>query len=944
MGQLTVELSTKVKDFEAKSTPKPTGTGVSFPRYFTARLEAGKTPYDEIQWETRSATIGNDKGSVIFEQRDIAVPADWSQTATNIVASKYFHGKMGSPDRERSVGELVHRVVDTIADWGLEDGYFATKEDGENFRNELAHLMLHQKAAFNSPVWFNVGVKEARGYGWFYDKAECRVKPLTNESKPQCSACFINSVQDSLESILDLAKTEGMLFKWGSGTGSNLSNIREEDAILSGGGRASGPLSFMRGFDAFAGVIKSGGKTRRAAKMVILNCEHPDIDRFIWCKAKEEKKAHTLIGAGYDSSLDGEAYSSIFFQNANNSVRATDEFMQSVVEDTEWWTKSVGNGQPVKRFKARELMRSIAEATWQCGDPGMQFDTTINKWHPCKNTSRINASNPCSEYMFLDDSACNLSSLNLMKFVGPNGQFDVPAFRHAVDTLIMAQEIIVGNAAYPTAQIAENSYDYRPLGLGFANLGGLLMSFGLPYDSDRGRDFAGAISAVMCGQAYLTSARIAGSTGPFKGYAQNEQVFLDVIKMHRDSVSGINHRNIPSDLYTAAKSTWQDAYELGQRNGFRNGQVTVIAPTGTIGFMMDCDTTGIEPDLALVKYKKLVGGGVIKIVNNTVPAALVKLGYSPEQVEIIVTHIDSTGTIEGAPGLKNEHLAVFDCSFRPMNGTRSIHYMGHLKMMAAVQPFVSGAISKTVNMPEECTVEDIMDTYIESWRMGIKAVAIYRDNSKMVQPMSSGKSTDKKAVHPSQVAKEVAAPVAEKVVYRPIRRKLPDERASITHKFTIGGHEGYITVGMFEDGTPGEIFITMAKEGSTISGLMDSFSTSVSYCLQYGVPLKFLVDKFGHVRFEPSGWTGNPAIPYAKSIPDYIFRWLGSKFLGAEYSLQNEAGAPNLLRPTETDPQESLPFASSVSDSPACAECGGIMTRNGSCYKCENCGGTSGCS
>ncbi len=944
MGQLTVDLSTKVKDFEAKSTPKPTGTGVSFPRYFTARLEAGKTPYDEIQWETRSATIGNDKGSVIFEQRDIAVPADWSQTATNIVASKYFHGKMGSPERERSVGELVHRVVDTIADWGLEDGYFATKEDGENFRNELAHLMLHQKAAFNSPVWFNVGVKEARGYGWFYDKEECRIKGLTNEAKPQCSACFINSVQDSLESILDLAKTEGMLFKWGSGTGSNLSNIREEDAILSGGGRASGPLSFMRGFDAFAGVIKSGGKTRRAAKMVILNCEHPDIDRFIWCKAKEEKKAHTLIGAGYDSSLDGEAYSSIFFQNANNSVRATDEFMQAVVEDAEWWTKSVGSGQPVRRFKARELMRSIAEATWQCGDPGMQFDSTINKWHPCKNTSRINASNPCSEYMFLDDSACNLSSLNLMKFVGPNGQFDVPAFRHAVDTLIMAQEIIVGNAAYPTAQIAQNSYDYRPLGLGFANLGGLLMSFGLPYDSDRGRDFAGAISAVMCGQAYLTSARIAGSTGPFNGYAKNEQAFLDVIKMHRDSVSGINHRNIPSDLYTAAKSTWQDAYELGQRNGYRNGQVTVIAPTGTIGFMMDCDTTGIEPDLALVKYKKLVGGGVIKIVNNTVPAALVKLGYSPEQAEIIVSHIDSTGTIEGAPGLKNEHLAVFDCSFRPMNGTRSIHYMGHLKMMAAVQPFVSGAISKTVNMPEECTVEDIMDTYIESWRMGLKAVAIYRDNSKMVQPMSSGKSTDKKAAHPSQTSKEVAAPAAEKVVYRPIRRKLPDERASITHKFTIGGHEGYITVGMFEDGTPGEIFITMAKEGSTISGLMDSFSTSVSYCLQYGVPLKFLVDKFGHVRFEPSGWTGNPAIPYAKSIPDYIFRWLGSKFLGAEYALQNEAGASTMLRPTENDPQESLPFASSVSDAPACAECGGIMTRNGSCYKCENCGGTSGCS
>ena len=945
MGQLAVDLSAKIKELENKHLNPTTRTGVSFPRYFTARLEAGKTPYDEVQWETRTATIGNSKGAVVFEQRDIEVPTDWSQTATNIVASKYFHGKMGSPDRERSVAELVHRVVDSIADWGIADRYFATKEDGENFRNELAHLMLRQKAAFNSPVWFNVGVKESRGYGWFYEKTEDQIKALTNEAKPQCSACFIVSVKDSLESILDLAKTEGMLFKWGSGTGSNLSPLREEDAILSGGGRASGPLSFMRGFDAFAGVIKSGGKTRRAAKMVILNVDHPDVTRFIWCKAKEEKKAHALIEAGYDSSMDGEAYSSIFFQNANNSVRASDDFMQAVVEDREWWTRAVGTGEKVKRYMAREVMKEIAEATWQCGDPGMQFDTTINNWHPCKNTSRINASNPCSEYMFLDDSACNLSSLNLMKFVGVNGQFDVTAFRHAVDTLIIAQEILVDNAAYPTAKIAKNSHDYRPLGLGFANLGALLMSFGMPYDSDRGRDFAGAISATMCGQAYLTSARIAGSAGPFAGYASNEQPFLEVIKMHRDAVAGINSRNVPADLYQAGKTVWQEAYELGQRNGFRNAQMTVIAPTGTIGFMMDCDTTGIEPDLALVKFKKLVGGGVIKIVNNTVPAALVKLGYSPEQAEAIVSHIDSTGTIEGAPFLKQEHLAVFDCSFRPMNGSRSIHYKGHLKMMGAVQPFVSGAISKTINMPEECSVDDVMNAYIESWQMGLKSVAIYRDNSKMAQPMSASnaKGGEKKNAAASSVAKEVAATV-EKVVYRPVRRKLPDERASITHKFTIGGHEGYITVGMFDDGTPGEIFITMAKEGSTISGLMDSFSTSVSYCLQYGVPLKFLVDKFGHVRFEPSGWTGNQAIPYAKSIPDYIFRWLGSKFLGAEYSLQNEAGATTALRPTETSPQESLPFTNVVSDAPACAECGGIMTRNGSCYKCENCGGTSGCS
>ncbi|HYA17747.1 MAG TPA: vitamin B12-dependent ribonucleotide reductase [Bryobacteraceae bacterium] len=942
MSQTAVAQSQKNEPAAAPASSKftPSRKGIHVPRHFTARLE-GKSPYDDLVWEKRNATIGNDKGSVIFEQRDVAVPADWSQTATNIVASKYFHGKMGSPERESSVAELVHRVVDTIADWGLAGGYFATPADGETFRDELAHLMLHQKAAFNSPVWFNVGVKESRGYGWFYDAATDHIIRMTNEAKPQCSACFIVSVKDSLESILDLAKTEGMLFKWGSGTGSNLSALREEDAILSGGGRASGPLSFMKGFDAFAGVIKSGGKTRRAAKMVILNAEHPDIQRFVWCKAKEEKKAHTLIEAGYDPSLDGEAYSSIFFQNANNSVRATDEFMQAVVEDREWWTRSVNTGEKKDRIQARHLMREIADATWQCGDPGMQFDTTINKWHPCPNTARINASNPCSEYMFLDDSACNLASLNLMKFVS-GGQFDVESFRRAVDTLIVAQEILVDNAAYPTEKIAQNSHDYRPLGLGFANLGAMLMSFGIPYDSDRGRDYAGAISAIMCGQAYLTSARIAETTGTFPGYAKNEEPFLEVIRMHRDSVHGINSRNIPADLYNGAKVCWDEAYALGRTAGYRNAQVTVIAPTGTIGFMMDCDTTGIEPDLALVKYKKLVGGGVIKIVNNTVPAALIKLGYTPEQVEKIVSHIDSTGTIEGAPGLKPEHLPVFDCSFRPQNGTRSIHYMGHLKMMGAVQPFVSGAISKTVNMPEESTVEDIMETYIESWRLGLKAVAIYRDNSKKVQPMSSGAGKgEKKAVAAAPAVKEVAV---EKVVYRPVRRKLPDERQSITHKFSIGGHEGYITVGMYEDGTPGEIFVTMAKEGSTISGLMDSFATSVSYCLQYGVPLKFLVDKFGHVRFEPSGWTGNQTIPYAKSIPDYIFRWLASKFLGAEYNNVNEAGETASLRATEVSPQEKLPFPAVASDAPLCAECGGIMTRNGSCYKCENCGGTSGCS
>src|SRR5579884_697672 len=944
MGQLSVDLSAKIEVLKTK-TPVKTGHGIAFPRYFTARLAPGKTPYDEVQWETRTATIGNDKGSVIFEQREVEAPAEWSQTATNIVASKYFYGKLGSPERETSVARLVQRVVDTITDWGKKDKYFKTGEDAENFRNELAHLMLTQKACFNSPVWFNVGVKEARGYGWVYDQEAGRVSKLeSGVLRPQCSACFIVSVRDSLESILDLAKTEGMLFKWGSGTGTNLSPIREENAHLWGGGRASGPLSFMKGFDAFAGVIKSGGKTRRAAKMVILNSDHPDIEKFIWCKAKEEKKAHTLIEAGYDASLDGEAYSSIFFQNANNSVRATDEFMEAVIRDDEWWTTTRLTGEKKDRYRARDLMRQIAEATHQCGDPGMQFDTTVNRWHTSKNTARINASNPCSEYMFLDDSACNLASLNLMKFVGPDGQFDAEAYRHAVDTMILAQEIIVDNAAYPTEKIAKNSHDFRPLGLGYANLGALLMSMGIPYDSDQGRSWAAALTAIMCGQAYLTSARIANdATGPCAGYAVNEEPFLGVIRMHRDATLDIDSKLVPADVFENAKRCWEEALALGRTSGYRNAQTTVIAPTGTIGFMMDCDTTGIEPDLALVKYKKLVGGGVIKIVNSTVPSALIKLGYSPEQVGKIVDHIDSTGTIEGAPGLKDEHLAVFDCSFRPQNGTRSIHYMGHVRMMAATQPFISGAISKTINMPEESTVDDIMNAYIESWKLGLKAVAIYRDNSKRVQPLSSGTAKGAKAAVSTSAAPVIIEKVVEKVVYQPVRRKLPAERSSITHKFSIGGHEGYMTVGLYEDGTPGELFVTMAKEGSTISGLMDSFATAVSYALQYGVPLKFFVDKFSHVRFEPSGWTGNPHVPYAKSIMDYIFRWLGAKFLGPEYAA-GEAGESPKLQVTEPSPQQALPFEPAVSDAPLCSECGGLMTRNGSCYKCENCGGTSGCS
>ncbi len=942
MGQLSVDVSAQVRSLR-RNLRKEERMGVSFPRYFTARLEPGKTPYDEIRWELRTATIGNDKGAVIFEQKDVEVPADWSQTATNIVASKYFHGRLGTPERETSVKQLVHRVVDTITEWGIEGRYFRSLEDAANFRNELAHLMLTQKACFNSPVWFNVGVKEEnRGYGWYYDEATDTIRKLDRSvHKPQCSACFINSVQDSLESILELAKTEGMLFKFGSGTGTNLSTLREENCPLWGGGRASGPLSFMKGFDAFAGVIKSGGKTRRAAKMVILNADHPDIEQFIWCKAKEERKAHTLIEAGYDPSIDGEAYSSIFFQNANNSVRVTDEFMKAVVEDGEWWTRSVVSGEPVKRYRARDLLHAIAEATWQCGDPGMQFDTTINRWHTSKNSGRINASNPCSEYMFLDDSACNLASLNLMKFLNAGGKFDVEAFRHAVDTMILAQEIIVDNASYPTEKIARNSHDFRPLGLGFANLGSLLMSLGVPYDSDAGRAWAGAISAIMTGQAYLTSARIAESVGPCPGYPINEEPFLEVIRMHWDAVNGIDSKLVPQAMFEAAQQVWKTAYELGRRTGYRNSQVTVIAPTGTIGFMMDCDTTGIEPDLALVKYKKLVGGGVIKIVNNTVPSALIRLGYEPQQVDEIVTYIDEHGTIEGAPHIKAEHLPVFDCSFKAPNGTRFIHHMGHIRMMAAVQPFISGAISKTINMPEESTVEDIMNAYIESWKLGLKAVAIYRDGSKRVQPLSSGSGKgEKKAAAPAP------ARVEERIVYRPTRRKLPDERQSITHKFSIAGHEGYITVGLYEDGQPGELFITMAKEGSTISGLMDSFATAVSYGLQYGVPLKFFVDKFSHVRFEPSGFTNNPQIPYAKSIMDYIFRWLALKFIGPEAVEAPEVGDSVKLRPTEPEPQQKLPFtpAEGAADAPACSDCGAIMTRNGSCYRCGNCGTTSGCS
>src|ERR1700723_3137450 len=843
--------------------------GLEFRRMFP---EGTISPFDPVEWEKRTAAIGNEKGVNIFRQEGVEVPKNWSQTATNIVVSKYFHGKPGTSERETSVRQLIGRVVNTIVRWGQDGGYFADNESRDAFRDELTHLLVEQKMSFNSPVWFNVGV----------------------QSKPQCSACFINSVSDSMESIMGLTRTEGMLFKWGSGTGTNFSSLRGSKESLSGGGIASGPVSFMKGFDAFAGVIKSGGKTRRAAKMVILNAEHPDILEFIQCKTKEEAKAFVLINQGYDSSIDGEAYSSVFFQNANHSVRVTDDFMRAVEEDRDWWTRNVNDGKPCEKLSARDLLREMADSAWHCGDPGMQYDTTINRWHTCKATERINASNPCSEYMFLDDTACNLASFNLLKFLGSNGQFDSESFTHAVDVVITAQEILVDNASYPSEKIARNSHDYRPLGIGYANLGALLMSMALPYDSDGGRAFCGAITALMTGESYAQSARIAERMGPFGGYPRNREALIDVIRMHRDSLRPIKEEVVQPSLLRAAQKSWDDALELGEKFGYKNSQVSVLPPPGTIGFMMDCDTTGIEPDLALVKQKRLVGGGVIKIVNNTVPQALMNLGYPTEQVAQIVDYIDANAKIEGAPGLKDEHLPVFDCSLSPMGSGRSIAWRGHLRMMAAAQPFLSGAISKTINMPEESTVEDIMQAYTESWKYGLKAVAIYRDNSKRSQPLSAAsKKEDEKpaaAAAAVPVAEAAAAPVAsapqqEELFARGAsRRKLPNERSSITHKFSIGGHEGYLTVGKYEDGAPGEIFIKMAKEGSTLSGIMDAFALSVSIALQYGVPLRALVDKFVNSRFEPSGYTGNPNIRYAKSVVDYIGRWVGSKFVSRDYT------------------------------------------------------------
>jgi ribonucleoside-diphosphate reductase alpha chain len=944
----------------AKSPLFKKGKGLTVNRRYT---QPGMDVWATVEWELRTASIVGSDGTVVFEQKGVEIPKSWSQLATNVVVSKYFRGHVGTLEREYSVKQLISRVADRILEWGKAGDYFATDEDASAFYDELRYILLNQMAAFNSPVWFNLGWPGRR---------------------QAVSACYINEVDDTMESILELYKTEGMLFKDGSGSGVNLSTLRSSKEPLAAGGRSSGPVSFMKGLDASAGSIKSGGSTRRAACMRVLDVDHPDILKFIDCKKDAELKAHALIEAGYSGAFNVEngAYDTVPFQNANHSVRVTDDFMQAVERDGEWTTKFRTNANKVAdTFKARDIIKGIAEGTWVCGDPGMQYDTTINDWHTCANTDRIYASNPCSEYMFLNSTACNLSSLNLMKFRDANGAFDTESFEHAVRIMITAQEIVVGFAAYPTEKIEERSHVYRTLGLGYANLGALLMADGLAYDSDAGRAYAGAITAIMTGRAYEQSAVIARDCGgPFPGYAENKSPMLRVIKKHRDSVAKINSRLIPSSLLEAAQKCWDEALEVGEKNGYRNAQATVLAPTGTIGFLMDCDTTGIEPDIAIVKYKSLVGGGMMKIVNQTVPEALQRLGYSDADVENIIKFIDENDTIEGAPALKPEHLPIFDCAFRAANGTRSIHYMGHIKMMAAAQPFISGAISKTVNVPQDCTVDEIAETYLEAWKLGLKAVAIYRDGSKKTQPLSTAKDSGS-----TKQDTNVEIPP------RAVRRRLPDERVSVTHKFSIGGHEGYITVGLYPDtNEPGEIFIRMAKEGSSISGLMDSFATAISLSLQYGVPLSTLVDKFIHSRFEPSGFTNNKDIPMAKSVMDYIFRWLALKFL--EKDQRRNVGLIADMEPdTPADPQPASPatvkpltngsgshangngngngHAKPVelkvaqigapatalaekehqtfmqqSDAPPCPECGAITIRSGACYKCPQCGTSLGCS
>ncbi|HET9418801.1 MAG TPA: vitamin B12-dependent ribonucleotide reductase, partial [Chthoniobacterales bacterium] len=922
--------------------PKKRNAGLRFERVFS---DAAVAPFEQIEWERRTAEITDDSGKTIFKQDNIEAPKSWSALATKIAVSKYFYGDIANGTdphnggRETSVRQLVHRVTRTITDWGIADGYFANAEAAEIFYDELTWLCVNQHGAFNSPVWFNVGLYHQYGIGkdagagnYFYNRATGQAERApTQYEYPQGSACFIQSVDDTMEDIMRLAMSEAMLFKYGSGTGTDLSTLRSTREKLSGGGKPSGPLSFLKVYDQIANVVKSGGKTRRAAKMNTLKDWHPDIEEFIEAKQKEEKKAWALIEQGYDGSYNGDAYGSVMYQNENLSVRVSDAFMNGALEGREWWTRRVTDEKPCECKDARVLLRKIAEGTHVCGDPGMQFDTTIHKWHTCKGTGRQNSTNPCSEYLFLDNTACNLASLNLMKFKAADGSFDVERFKAAVRIFITAQEIMVDNASYPIKEIAENSHIFRTLGLGYANLGSLVMSYGYGYDSAEGRALCGAITAIMTGQAYEQSARLAGAIGPFPGYKDarcsgvpkpvaknNVASMLEVIELHRCAVNEIADVEEFAYLKTEAAKTWKRAAELGRRHGYRNAQVTVLAPTGTISFLMDCDTTGIEPDIALVKYKLLAGGGMLKIVNQTLKPALEKLGYNSEEIERIIAHIDAFDTIEDvidndgamvSSGLKREHLSIFDCAFKPFKGERSLSYMAHLRMMAAAQPFLSGAISKTVNMPESATVNDIMDTYVEGWRLGLKSIAIYRDGSKRSAPLNTRKTKDMGALEDVDLATDVTVEredfqkrileLEQEIatlrarVDQPIRHRMTDTRMSLTHKFEIAGHEGYITVGLYENGQPGELFIHMAKEGSTIGGLMDTIGTLTSVALQYGVPLESLARKFAYQRFEPSGFTKNPDIRNATSITDYVFRWLACKFIKG----YKEATSPNRGQP-----------------------------------------------
>ncbi len=1010
-------LSSRVEGQEAPAAARRArGRGMEVARVFSVE---GVDPFDLVEWELRSAEIKDERGKLIFQQTGCEIPRDWSQLAANVVVSKYFYGDVASGNgcpsqgkREYSVRQLVGRVTRTIADWGKADGYFATDADADRFHDELTALCVGQYGSFNSPVWFNVGLYHAYGIAgpannWRWDEETRTIRRAESAYEyPQGSACFIQSVSDDMEGIMRLATSEAMLFKFGSGTGTDLSTLRSSREKLSGGGRPSGPVSFMRVYDAIASVVKSGGKTRRAAKMQTLKCWHPDILEFIECKTREEQKALALIREGYEANFNGDAYSSVMFQNANLSIRCSDEFLRAAVADKDWTTRSVTTGKPMDVYKARTLLDKIALGTWVCGDPGMQYEDTIQRWHTCPNTAPINSSNPCSEYMFIDDSACNLASINLMKFQREDGSFDAERFRAAARLFITAQEILVDHSSYPTDRIASNSHKFRPLGLGYANLGSLIMSSGHPYDSREGRALAAAITAIMHGQAYLTSAEHAAHLGPFDGYALNREPMLSVMEMHRDAALAIDE-TAPAELLAEVRSVWAECLEMGRKHGYRNSQVTVLAPTGTIAFMMDCDTTGIEPDIALVKYKQLAGGGMLKIVNRTVPLALKKLGYDEPKIRGILDYIDNRDTIEGAPGLDDDDLPVFDCAFAPPQGGRSIHFRGHLRMMAAVQPFLSGAISKTCNVPREATVEEIRDAYLEGWKLGLKALAIYRDGSKGSQPVSTKAESSEPSV-PAEPAPAPAAPPAPSapepvavtpaqveltpaaVPSRPRRERLPHTRRSVTHKFDIQGHEGYINVGFYPDGRPGELFITMAKEGSTIGGLMDILGTAISIGLQYGVPLEVFVNKFAHSRFEPAGFTKNPDIPIAKSIGDYIFRWLGMEFIPG----YREANAPKrpasdavveTTTPTPTpvlkvnghrtatiddlehaeavmvayqkpgaEPatpehasslqEQERQFAHFQSDAPACDNCGALTVRCGTCYRCFNCGNSMGCS